>query len=126
MPASRGETMNRESSRGVRLLTGWSFAALAGFALIPYLSGGAAEPKNEATTLALAPAAKGELTFDVALPDGSHLNNKARQKCEARVEGKGLKIPVKMPITGTQFALPLEVAFATGQSGQGAVVASAR
>ncbi len=118
--------MNQGSSRGVRLLAGWSFATLAGFALVPFFAGGAAEPKAQAKALALAPGAKGELTFEVNFPDGYHLNKKAPQKFEARVEGKGLTLPGKMPVTGTQFALPLKLAFATGQSGQGTVVVSAR
>ena len=121
--------MKRDSSRAMRLLVGWSLATVAGFALVPFFAGGAAEPTNSAPpskAVALAPGAQGELTFEVKLPDGYHLNKKAPQNFVARVEGKGLQVRGKMPVTGTQFALPLKVPFVTGPSGQGALVVSAK
>ncbi len=77
------------------------------------------------TSLQLAPRANAEIEFDAAIPAGYHLNEGSPQKFFARVEGKGLQLTTKMPVTGANFKLPLPLSFTSGTSGKGHVVISA-
>ncbi len=73
----------------------------------------------------VAPNATAEVAFNLAIPAGYHLNDKAPQKFFARVEGKGLQLLTKMPVTGDSFKLPLSLSFTSGAAGNGSVVISA-
>ena len=116
--------MNRLSSRG-GFLMGLGAMALAAIALAPRLAGVPEAAAAPLSSIALAPEVKGEWVFDATLPDGYHLNDKAPRRFEARVEGKGLRLNTKMPLTGTQLALPLRVPIVTEKSGQGSIILSA-
>lgn len=118
--------MKHTASRPLRVTLIWSGGVFALAALSSLGAGGAEKSKPPGPRpVALAPETQGELTFDVNLPAGYHLNTKAPQKFEARVEGKGVQLAAKLPITGTNFTLPLKLPLTLGKSGQGAVVVNA-
>ena len=81
--------------------------------------------KSNATILQLAPKTKTEIAFESVVPEGYHLSDGSPQKFFARVEGKGLQLLTKMPITGADFKSPLPLSLSSGDSGKGQIVISA-
>jgi methionine-R-sulfoxide reductase len=71
----------------------------------------------------LAPSCKGEIVFNVRLPDGYHLNDIAPQKWQARVEGAGLALG-KTTVKDRAFVLPLRVKYSSRANGSGALLVS--